>query len=272
MNSRVLKLPSMGVLLVSTDLHGNHEDFARMRELFLAEHDAHWVQLGDLVHAPSEYARRHTPELYDFPDGSIDIVLGFAALQREHPGRVHVVLGNHDHAHVGGPHTRKFHADEVEHLESTMTPAELEVLRTLFSNASLAAVAPCGALLCHGSPDDSLTYLRALDDVPLDISRGTDAQRALLRTLLTSYGQPGEVTARVLAAVSEPGTPLTFLIHGHDRDPSGWFTEGGNQAEPVIFGALRENKRYLRLSLSARYPGVDALRDGEEIRRLYPAG
>ncbi|MBS2028257.1 MAG: hypothetical protein JST54_10160 [Deltaproteobacteria bacterium] len=83
------------------------------------------------------------------------------------------------------------------------------------------------------------------------------------------FAQPGEVTARVLAAVSEPNCPLTFLVHGHDRDPNGWFIEGGNQIEPVIFGAPRANKRYLRLALDARYPGVTALRDGEEIRRLY---
>ena len=58
--------------------------------------------------------------------------------------------------------------------------------------------------------------------------------------------------------------------HGHDRDSNGWFVENGNQLCPVIFGAPRENKRYVLLDLSRRYQGVSELRDEEEIRRLYP--
>ncbi len=59
------------------------------------------------------------------------------------------------------------------------------------------------------------------------------------------------------------------MIHGHDRDACGWFTEGGNQLCPVIFGAPRSQKRYVRLDLAARYPDAAALRDGEEIQRVY---
>ena len=38
---------------------------------------------------------------------------------------------------------------------------------------------------------------------------------------------------------------------------------------PVIFGAPRANKRFLLLNLAAHYSGVDALREGVEILRLY---
>jgi hypothetical protein len=41
---------------------------------------------------------------------------------------VHFVLGNHDHGHVGGPHPRKFHADEVEALEALRDGAEIRRL------------------------------------------------------------------------------------------------------------------------------------------------
>ncbi len=61
-----------------------------------------------------------------------------------------------------------------------------------------------------------------------------------------------------------------MVIHGHDRDVGGYFTEGGNQACPVLFGAPRSAKRYLRLDLGASYQGVEGLREGLEIRRLYP--
>ena len=73
----------------------------------------------------------------------------------------------------------------------------------------------------------------------------------------------------MLAKLSTPEARLTVVIQGHDRDESGWFTEGGNQLCPVIFGAPRANKRYVQIDLTARYPDVHALRDGEEIRRVH---
>ena len=107
--------------------------------------------LGDVVHAPSESTRLRRPELYDYPDESLAIVEGVLDLRERYPEQVFYVLGNHDHGHVGGPHTRKFHEDEVLHLEQAIGPAGVAKLRALFEPALLAAVAPCGALLAHGS-------------------------------------------------------------------------------------------------------------------------
>src|SRR5262249_10933316 len=148
------RLPDRGTLLVSTDLHGNGEDFRRLREVFLAllgdDPDTFWVLLGDAVHAPDPEARRRRADLYDFPDESLAIVEGILTLMADHPGRVLYVLGNHDLAHVGGPTTRKFHADEAAHLEASIGPAGTARLRQLFEPALLAVLAPCGALLTHG--------------------------------------------------------------------------------------------------------------------------
>jgi hypothetical protein len=155
---RHLVLPSYGVALVSTDLHGNRDDFRALERAFAAlGPDAHWVIPGDVVHAPDAASRAAAPALYDYDDGSMAIVDGVLAQQRAAPGRVHFVLGNHDHGHVGGPHPRKFHGDEVEALEATLTAAELGRMRALFTEALLAVVAPCGAMLAsvsrHGGWD-----------------------------------------------------------------------------------------------------------------------
>jgi predicted phosphodiesterase len=91
-------LPGRGPCVVMTDVHGNGEDFRRVRDAFLAAGaDAQLVVLGDIVHAPSEEARGENPALYDYADESGDIALGIGALHRNHPGRVHFVLGNHDY-------------------------------------------------------------------------------------------------------------------------------------------------------------------------------
>jgi hypothetical protein len=269
MPRRWLLLADCGALLVSTDLHGNGRDFRALRDLFLAlPPDAHWAVLGDAVHAPSPDARRRRPDLYDFADGSLTIVEGILALQERCPGRVHYVLGNHDFGHVGGPPTGKFYPDEVAHLEATVGPAGVASLRRLFEPALLCVVAPCGVLLAHGSPGDGLRDLADLDAVTFPDR--DPYRRGLLDSFLTSYGQREEVCDRLLATASRGcGVELRLVVHGHDRDEAGYFAEGGNQACPVLFGAPRENKRYLLLDLAARYRGVADLRDGVELRRLH---
>jgi hypothetical protein len=271
---RHVVLPSRGVLLISTDVHGNLGDFERLAALFRLERDhepeSHWVILGDVVHGPDDTARASSPTLYGYPDQSMEIIDSLLSLEAAHPGRVHFVLGNHDHGHVGGPHPAKFHTDEVEALERGLSRAQRARLHGLFERAMLAAAAPCGLLMTHGSPDDSLTKLEDLDDVPLAIEAMSPGQARVLRSVLTSYGQPEAVSRRMLENVSRAsGLALGVVVHGHDRDEAGFFREGAHQACPVIFGAPRENKRYLRVDLGARYADSTALRDGVEVLRLY---
>src|SRR5262245_6796535 len=119
MPRRHLILPRNGPLLISTDLHGNLEDFQALRHRFTSlGPDAHWAMLGDFVHGPNDAARAHEPQLYGYPDESRALISEVIGLKQAVPDRVHIVLGNHDHGHVGGPHPRKFHPDEVAYCES----------------------------------------------------------------------------------------------------------------------------------------------------------
>lgn len=271
---RHVVLPTRGTLLVNTDVHGNLGDFAAMEAIFHAERErdpeTHWVILGDVVHAPDDSARSSDAALYGYADGSMEIVDRILALEQRFPGHVHFVLGNHDHGHVGGPHTQKFYGDEVEALESTLSHAQRTRLRGLFERAMLAAVAPCGVLMTHGSPDTSLMRLEDLDDAPLELSAMSPAQARMLRSLLTSYGQPDAVCVEMLGNVSRAcGLTLGVVLHGHDRDEKGFFIEGEHQVCPVIFGAPRGKKRYVRLDLASRYDRAASLREDTEILRLH---
>lgn len=272
---RHLILPAQGKLLISTDVHGNEEDIATLEAIFVAlraqDPQTHWVILGDVVHAPDEASRRENPDLYDYPDGSMQIVDRILIQQRAHPGHVHFVLGNHDHGHVGGPHTAKFYPDEVAALESRLRPDERQRLHTLFRSALFAVAAPCGVLLTHGAPDDSLHALRALDETPLDILQMTGPQLRMMRTLLTSYGQSEPIVRALLQSLSKTlPFQLSVVIHGHDRDDSGYFYEGNHQLCPCLFGAPRQNKRYVLLDLSVRYQSAQQIRVDQELRLLYP--
>jgi predicted phosphodiesterase len=271
MATRHTILPAHGHALVSTDIHGNHDDFLALRRAFEAlGPDAHWVILGDVVHGPDDTARAGKPELYGYPDESFRIVDDILALERACPGRVHFVLGNHDHGHVGGPHTHKFWPDEVAHLEASLSPAQRDAMRELFSRALLAVAAPCGVFLSHGSPDDTLERLDDLDRVE-DLARIPDPRLAAsVHSFLTHYGQPDAKCARFLERMSaSSGLPLRVVVHGHDRIETGFFYEGQRQVCLCIFGAPREAKRCLVLDLAARYERAADLRDGVEIRRLH---
>lgn len=271
-------LPDRGRLQVSTDLHGNLADFERLRSSFerLLEHHGgrepvHWILLGDLVHGPTPEAAARDPERFGYVDESPALVEAVLELRRRCPDRVHVVLGNHDYGHVGGPVTRKFHTDEVAALEARMTNDAVARMRELFAGALLAAVAPCGLMFCHGSPDERLTSLELLDAIDVGGPEPTPAQRGVLATLLTSYGQRGPVTERMLRQVSRPGLELRVVVHGHDMDPAGWYVEHGNQACPVLFGAPAPERRYLVVDLARRYERAEDLRLGHEVRRVYAA-
>lgn len=267
-------LPAHGTLLISTDLHGNGDDYRALKDLFLTlereRGNVHWVLLGDLVHAPDESARQAEPTLYGFPDESWLIAREMAELRAKWPDRVHLVLGNHDYGHIGGPRPAKFYADEVAYLESTLDEEKCATLRQLFNESLLAVLAPCGVLLAHGSPGETLAELSQLDDISLDPRENNAETNGLVRSFLTSYGQPPQVTARFLERVSkDAGFELRVVIHGHDRDIEGWFAEGLNQLCPVLFGAPRETKRYVQIDLAESYETVADVRDGVELLRLY---
>ncbi len=247
-------LPSRGRLLISTDLHGNLDDFRALERRFErareAGVDVHWALLGDFVHGPSDEAAARDPAVHGYPDESPALVDAVVALQARAPERVHVLLGNHDAGHLGFARTSKFHPDEVRALDTRLTPAQAERLTRLFGDALLLALCPNGLVLTHGVPGDALTTLGALDG-PLPPTDAEPGRARAVNELLWSYGQRGDVVERLLARLrAETGLPLTVVVHGHDRDPAGWYVEGGNQAQPVIFGAPRENKRCLWVDLA----------------------
>lgn len=271
MPPRLLRLPARGPLLVSPDLHGNWEDFARLRALFTEllteDPEAQWVQLGDVVHGPDPKARARWPHLYDFEDESERIVRAFVNLQDHVQGQVHVLMGNHEWAHIGGRPTRKFWPDEAANLEGRMSSAGHEALDLLLERAPLLITTPCGVLLGHACAADCFSDPAQLDALTLPATRAADMD--ILDGLLRPRGQEPEVTDRLLAAAGKGGPPQRLLIHGHEIDPKGWYIEERNQIGLAIFGTVREHKCYVQLELSAQYESAHALRDGHEIRRLY---
>ena len=268
-----LRLPDRGRLLVGTDLQGNLGDFVQLLKHFEARGPDAWLVLtGDLVHGPDDDTYDHWPEHLGtrYRDESPKLVDAFLAAQARHPGRVHCLLGNHDHAHIGGPATAKFHDDERLALEARLDPAAKRRLVELIRTFPLVASAPCGAVLLHAAPSAQLDSLEQLEALQLD---GFEAWHfsdfltvPVLGALLWSRMAKPEQSRRFLAPFSG-----TVALYGHDIVREGYAREGDDQlCFSTSFGLLDRNKVYVELDLQARYTDVHALREGREILKLWP--
>ena len=274
--ARVLRLPDHGRLLVCTDLQGCLRDFQRFVQIFeqaLVEHhgDAHVLFTGDLIHGPHIDPEDWPDFLGEYyRDASGEVMMSFAELEARYPGRVHALLGNHEHGHIGGPHTAKFAADEVALLEQILGPAATARMRSIIQTFALAAVTRCGAVFTHGAPAaqiDSITELEAADlsgahyASPLDV-----LDTPVVGKILWARSATEAEARRFLRAVNG-----TIAIYGHDVIPEGFETNGDTQmVVSTSFGVFDANKVYISLDLGAKYRVIHDLRVGHEVLPLYP--
>lgn len=284
---KVLTLEEVrGPVLISADLHGNWEDFARLRDLFLASHgrgeDPLWIGVGDWVHGPagdtSYLVDDEGRPLYDYPDESPRILDALFALMDAHPGRVVSILGNHEHAHIGGPRTSRFAADETLVLEQRLGEEASDWLAAWLQSFPLWAIAPCGLLLSHGAPGGvppELAQLEAIDygryqvlgearrPGPPEEGRNEGAERLLGQLLWTRSLSP-QAARKVLAM-----TGARVLVYGREVVRG---AEAIGKEQLVLsssFGLQDGDKRVLEVDLSARYQSAAELREGHEILPLY---
>jgi len=274
--ARVLRLPDHGRLIVCTDLQGCMRDYRRIVEIFhesmrATDGDAHLLFTGDLIHGP-HLSETEWPDFLGeyYRDESGDLVDAYVSLAARNPGRVHALVGNHEHGHIGGPHTAKFAADEVVLLENLLGPARTERLKGILAELPLAAVAPCGAIFTHGAPAAEIASIEEVEQADLTgFELGSPLEildTPVIGPILWARSAHPEVAARFVRAMGG-----TISIYGHDVIPEGFERIGHEQlVVSTSFGVFDSNKVYLELDLAARYRSVQELRIGREIRPLYP--
>lgn len=287
---KLLYLPGRGRLLVAADLHGNLRDFlaiaARFERLIERQHgEAYLLFLGDLIHGPyllpAGWSGAASPYLRGRPyrDESPALLLGFQLLCERYPGRVHALIGNHEHAHLGGPRTALFAPDEVDALEQRLGIEASLQLAAFLRGLPLCALAPCGVLLSHAppapdlrSPDDlealdyrvwSATGPRRLAPAPGSDGRRQAAQR-LAQSLWQQTLSPFKAQA-VLSALS-----AQVLVYGHTVIPQGHQAIGYEQLIlSSSFGMEDRHKTLLELDLAGTYLTVEDFHPGVELVPLY---
>lgn len=251
-------------------------DFDRMVEVFEQALDhyqgnAHLLFTGDLIHGPHIDPEDWPDFLGEFyRDASGEVMIAYAGLAAQYPGRVHALLGNHEHGHIGGPHTAKFAADEVALLEQILGPAGTARMRGIIHTFALAGLTRCGVVFTHGAPAavlESVADLEAADlsgagyASPLDV-----LDTPVVGKILWARSATEAEARRFLRALGG-----TISVYGHDVIPEGYECIGDEQMiVSTSFGLYDQNKVYLSLDLAARYRTVNDLRIGHEILPLYP--
>ncbi len=284
-STKLLRLPDRGRLLVAADLHGNLRDFLALVAHFESlGSDGHLLLLGDLLHGPYvpfESWGTH-PGLRGRPyrDQSPALLLGLTELMVRYPGRVFLLLGNHEHAHIGGPRTSLFARDEAAVLEQRIGIENSSWLAQLLAALPLWAVSASGLLFSHAAPAAAVADLKDLEqidyrhyrapspspsDSPPAAPQPLDAAGLLGQLLWTSSLSPA-LARRVLEPLG-----LTLAVYGHTVIQAGYQAIGSQQLiVSSSFGMDDAYKKILCLDLAVQYRSASSLRLGHEILPLYP--
>jgi hypothetical protein len=256
---RVVQLPDRGKLLIATDFQGNVGDFDLMAGIFEQAHatekdGAVLVITGDLVHGP-ELGESEWPDyLGSYYRGDSKTLLARAkALADKYPGRVFYLLGNHEHAHVGGPVVSKFFPDEASRLEELLGEQATQSARAWIRTWPFVAVAPTARLLMlHAAPHTKIESADDLERLRLDASNDFSfedmASRSTLGALLWARTTSTERARAFLQAIHPEAR---VAIYGHDVARAGYAI----QREPLLcvstsFGCYDGDKLYVEWDLA----------------------
>lgn len=281
--SRIIRFPARGRLLVSTDLHGNYNDYLQMRKHFEAawhEHSGNvWMLFtGDLIHGPS-YTEEQWPEhLGDFyTDQSEELLDDFINLKKHLGERLLTLLGNHEHSHVGGPSTHKFgrRPSEAKWFEKSAGAEKSELYREFFRTLPLVALTPCGVVVSHGAPRLLSSRFEAIANAKIETYSHLNARDMadvpVVGELLWCRSTGPLVVRRFLKTMEVDDLHHTIAIYGHDPVREGYEKASREQlCYSTSYGLVNSNKVYLELDLEKHYESVDEFHEGSEIRYLYP--
>ncbi|APR78404.1 Hypothetical protein A7982_03751 [Minicystis rosea] len=233
-------------------------DFDRVAAVFeeavRTEGEATLVVTGDLVHGPELTEDEWPDYLGTFYHGDSKTVLEHArTLSDRYPGRVHYLLGNHEHAHVGGPVVSKFFPDEARRLEDLLGDDGTRRMRAWLRTWPFVAVARNARLvMMHAAPHARIRSAEDLDRLPLegfyDVPLEDMAARGTLGALLWARTTSTDRGYEFLRAIDPEAR---VAVYGHDVARGGFAVD----REPLLcvstsFGCFDGDKLYLEWDLS----------------------
>jgi hypothetical protein len=180
------------------------------------------------------------------------------------------LLGNHEHAHVGGPVVSKFFPNEALRLERLMGREKTQAMTEWFTTWPLVAVAPkAGLLMMHAAPNAVIDAADDLERISLRFGPpeapgpGDEVLAEILWARTTS-------TTRARAFLRALDPELRVVVFGHDVVREGYAVE----REPLLcvstsFGCFDGDKLDLDWDRSQPVQTARELADSG-LKPLYP--
>jgi hypothetical protein len=267
---RLVELPASGHLIVATDLQGNLDDYTeierRFREARASRDDVYLLITGDLVHGPEIPQEVWPSHLGAFYKGrSAEVVKRAIALQADHPGHVFFLLGNHEHAHIGGPVVSKFFPDEAQRLENLMGDDDARTFREWIRTWPFVCIAPsAGLCFTHAAPYAKLQSRADLDQLPLEVNLEEEIDLEGRATIIALLWARTSSSERAHAFMRALDPALRVAVYGHDVANEGYAID----REPLLcvsssFGCHHGDKLILEWDLAKRAESAEHVaRDG----------
>lgn len=162
MNNKEVQLSKKGRLIVVTDLHGNIDDYRKYLKHWKSDDkNNHIVFAGDLIHNPYGY------------DGSVEIMDDVIQKTTEYEN-FHVLLGNHEWAHIINKSINKSNINQTESFEKLITSNNKSLQHTLDEYVEFFKTLPYflktdnGIFISHSGPSKKIKtiddYYKIFDD------------------------------------------------------------------------------------------------------------
>lgn len=247
-NKTLLQLPAEGKAMVLTDIHGNREDYQRYMKIWrkFKNKKNHLIITGDYIHG------------FGDSDGSVDI-LESIKWQFEHLPNFHVLLGNHELAHITGINIFKGGYNQKKDFEKLILAKygpkcqdKIEQYKTFFKKLPIAVKTGNGIFISHAGPSK---YIKTLMDVENILNDGYYDNRNLSGMLWDRYGDYSlHDVDNFLKAVG-----CEFSIVGHT--PVKGVKKIGEKQLILSSSYGYKPKAYLELELGKKIETLDDLMD-----------
>jgi len=254
----VVLLPKTGDLLITADIHGNATNFKKLLNIArLQEHTHRHMIFQELIHSMKPYR-----DAYDF---SFILLEWLAALKLKYPNRVHIVLGNHDHAELTGLEVHKFgrvlnpfFIRGLREAYGKEARAVHQAILTFLGSFNLACRTDFGLFVSHSFPglDELHFFDMSVFDRPLekgDIAKGNSVFNLV-------WGR--DLSARAAFAFCD-FVGAEVLVVGHNPCEGGYSVP--NQ-KTIILDSKDSNGCYILLPLSKHYTPAEVV---EHIKSIY---
>ena len=166
---------------------------------------------------------------------------------------MHYLLGNHEHAHVGGPVVAKFFPDEARRLEELLGEDGTREMRAWLRTWPLVALARRARIvMLHAAPHALVRGPEDLERLSLDGFDGTPLEDMAGRTILGALLWARTTTTdRAFSFLRALDKDARVAVFGHDVARGGYAVE----REPLLcvstsFGCFDGDKLYLEWDLA----------------------